>query len=72
MNEEVSNYTTGYTYPPSHNHGSVENGCISNIRFLSFRGPIFHETMIMGERVFLETTLLHSRIPSIPLYRIQP
>ena len=24
-------------YPSSHNHGSVENGCISNIRFLSFR-----------------------------------
>ena len=29
----------------SHNHGSVENGCISNISFLSFRGPIFHWTM---------------------------
>ena len=28
-------------YPSSHNHGSVENGCISNISFLSFR-VIFH------------------------------
>ena len=32
------------------NHGSVENGCISNISFLSFR-VIFHWTMIMRERV---------------------
>ena len=28
-------------YPSSHNHGSVENGCISNITFLSLRA-IFH------------------------------
>ena len=28
-------------YPSSHNHGSVENGCMSNISFLSF-GVIFH------------------------------
>ncbi len=28
-------------YPSSHNHGSVENGCISNINFLSLRA-IFH------------------------------
>ena len=28
-------------YPSSHNHGSVENGCISNISFLSFR-VVFH------------------------------
>jgi len=35
----------------SHHHGSVENGCISNIRFLSFRVVAFHWTMIMGERV---------------------
>ena len=38
------------SYPSSHNHGSVENGCISNISFLSFR-VVFHWTMIMGERV---------------------
>ena len=38
------------SYPYSHNHGSVENGCISNISFLSFR-VIFHWTMIMRERV---------------------
>ena len=36
--------------PSSQNHGSVENGCVSNIRFLSFR-VIFHWTVIMGERV---------------------
>ena len=30
-----------YCYPSSHNHGSVEKGCISNISFLSFR-VIFH------------------------------
>ena len=48
-------YWTIYIYieihPSSHNHGSVENGCITNMSFLSFRGPIFHWTMIMGERV---------------------
>ena len=37
-------------YPSSHNHGSVENGCISNMSFLSFR-VIFHWTMIMGGSV---------------------
>ncbi len=30
----------GRLYPSSHNHGSVENGCISNTSFLSF-GVIF-------------------------------
>ena len=35
-----------FRYPSSHNHGSVKNGCISNISFLSFRA-VFH----MGERV---------------------
>ena len=38
-----------YAYLSSHNHGSVENWCISNVSFLSF-GVIFHWTMIMGER----------------------
>jgi len=38
-----------YTYPASHNHGLVENGCISNISFLSFR-VIFHWTMIMSKK----------------------
>ena len=28
--------------PSSHKHGSVEKGCISNIRFLSFSRVIFH------------------------------
>ena len=28
--------------PSSHNHGSVENGCISNISFLSFFRVTFH------------------------------
>ena len=41
-------------FPSFHNHGSVENECISNISFLSFR-VVFHETMIMGESV-KETT----------------
>ena len=36
--------------PSSQNHGSVENGYVSKIRFLSFR-VIFHWTVIMGERV---------------------
>ena len=44
-------------YPSSHHHGSVENGCISNMSFLSFR-VIFHRTMTMGERVI-------SKMPSI-------
>ena len=35
----------------SHTHGSVENGCISYVSFLSFRGCFFHWTMILGERV---------------------
>ena len=45
--------------PSSQNHGSVENGCVSKIRFLSFR-VIFHWTVIMGERVLLEQNLATS------------
>ena len=37
-------------YPSCYNHGSVENGCISNNSARLFR-IIFHWTMIMGERV---------------------
>ena len=29
-------------YPSSHNHGSVENGCISNSSFLAFEVVFFH------------------------------
>ena len=46
----VPGASTVLQYPSSQNYGSVENGCISNIRFLSTR-VIFHWTMIMGERV---------------------
>ena len=46
----VPGASTVIQYPSSQNHGSVESGCISNIRFLSSR-MIFHWTMIMGERV---------------------
>ena len=35
----VVNYSGSYSFP--HNRGSVENGCVSNVRFLSFR-VIFH------------------------------
>ena len=37
-------------YSSSHNHGSMENGCVSNICFLSFR-VILHWTMITWARV---------------------
>ena len=47
--------TSTSSYPSSHNHVSVENGCNSNISFLSFR-VIFHWTHgFMGERVFSNT-----------------
>ncbi len=40
-----------HNHSSSHNHGSVENGCIFNISFLSIWRLIFHWTMIMGERI---------------------
>ena len=41
-------------YPSSHNHGSVENGCISS-RIVSFHVGWFSTSMTMGERGFLKT-----------------
>ena len=52
-------------FPSSHNHGSVENDCISNISFLSFR-VVFHETMIMGERVKNKDLMHRNALPPVP------
>ena len=47
--ESITLSMVGY-YPSSHNHGSVENWCISNISFLSFKGPF--STAPMGEKKY--------------------
>ena len=51
----LGNFPPGFfgrvSSPSSHNHGSVEKGCISNMEVFSFHLGWLSTSMIMGERV---------------------
>ena len=50
-------------YPSSHNHGSVENGCISNMSCLSFRLIfLLHDYLTGGFKHFLFSSLFGEMI----------
>ena len=46
---------TSEIYASSHNHSSVQNGCVSNSSYIfyTFHTQLFSTSMIMGERVVL-------------------
>ena len=62
---------TSEIYASSHNHSSVQNGCVSNSSYIfyTFQTQSFSTSMIMGERVVLTFLLKKTWGPSFELTR---